>query len=63
MCSKLKQLYYKVAQALLQSKRALHYYERKIKLLQNGAGNLLQSQAAVTATSGSYYNMGHFFMS
>ena len=52
-----------MAQALLQSKRALHYYERKIKLLQNGAGNLLQSQAAVTATSGSYYNMGHFFMS
>ena len=49
MCSKLKQLYYKVAQTLLQSNGALRYYKTKIKLLQSEAGNLLQSQAAVNS--------------
>ena len=49
MCSKLKQLYYKVAQALLQSKGVLRYYKTEIKLLQSEACNLLQSQAAATA--------------
>ena len=63
MCSKLKQLYYKVAQALLQSKGVLRYYKTEIKLLQSEACNLLQSQAAGTAKEGSYYNMEHFFMS
>ena len=45
--------YYKVWQALLQSKAALRYYKMMQVLLQSGAGNLLECRAIVITKCGS----------
>ena len=58
---KVRQLYYKVGQALLISRAASRYYKLEQAILQSGAGNLLQSWAIVITKCGKYYKVGKFY--
>ena len=43
------------------TKLGKHYYKVRLKLLQNGADNLLQSGAIVNTKWGSYYKVGQIY--